>query len=79
MAPPRVEFHVLGDAAPARRLRLAARLAAEGYLAGERVLVSFDGNAELADFDALLWTFEEGTFVPHEPWNGREAPPAGQT
>lgn len=76
MAAPRVEFHVLGEAAPSARLRVAARLVAAAWREEGPVLVSFDAAGELAEFDTLLWTFEDGSFVPHEPWDGRDAPPA---
>ena len=61
-----VEFHILRESSPAARLRLACGLAERAYRAGEHVLVRVDGDAALAELDALLWTFGDGTFVPHD-------------
>jgi DNA polymerase-3 subunit chi len=54
----RVDFYVMEEAAPAARLKVACRLAEKAYLASDR--------AELAALDDLLWTFADGSFVPHE-------------
>jgi len=61
----RVDFYITEDAAPAARLRLACRLAEKAYVAGHRVFVSSTDEAELAQLDDLLWTFADGSFVPH--------------
>ena len=62
-----VDFYVLGEASDAARLRLACRLVEQAYLAGQRVLAWTDDRAARDGFDALLWTFGDGAFVPHEP------------
>jgi DNA polymerase-3 subunit chi len=66
---------VLAETAPAARLKVACRIAAKAYLAGQRVLVWHTDREELARFDELLWTFADTSFVPHE-WLGAasEAP-----
>ena len=61
----RVDFYITEDAAPAARLRLACRLAEKAYTAGHRVFVSGTDDAELAQLDELLWTFADGSFIPH--------------
>lgn len=62
----RVDFYVLEEASAAARLKLACRLAEKAYLAGHRVLVVDPDRAELDELDELLWTFADGSFVPHE-------------
>jgi DNA polymerase-3 subunit chi len=52
--------------APRDRLRTACRVVEKAYLAGHTVLVWHTDAAELREFDDLLWTFADGTFVPHE-------------
>jgi len=64
--PTRVDFYVSEDAGEGARLRLACRLAEKAYLANQKVLVFCDDAALLPRFDELLWTFGDGTFVPHD-------------
>jgi DNA polymerase-3 subunit chi len=62
----RVDFYVTGSTAPRERLRTACRVVEKAYLAGNTVLVWHTDVAELREFDELLWTFGDGSFVPHE-------------
>jgi DNA polymerase III subunit chi len=62
----RVDFYVIEEAAPAARLKVACRLAEKAYLASQRTLIWHTDRAELAALDDLLWTFADGSFVPHE-------------
>lgn len=74
--PPRVDFYVMEGAAAAARLKVACRLAEKAYLASQRTLIWHTDRAELEALDELLWTFADGSFVPHE-WltsNQAEAP-----
>jgi len=65
---PRVDFYTLGE--PDRRARLvtACRLAEKAYEQGLRVAVRTANAAETAEFDELLWTFADRSFVPHIAW-----------
>jgi DNA polymerase-3 subunit chi len=63
---PRVDFYVIADSAPSARLRLACRLAEKAYQLGQAVLVWHTDEDELASFDEMLWTFGDGSFVPHD-------------
>ena len=62
----RVDFYVTETSAPRDRLRTACRVVEKAYLAGHTVLVWHTDLEELREFDELLWTFGDGTFVPHE-------------
>ena len=62
----RVDFHVLPSAETRERLHYACRVVEKAYLAGQRVLVWFDGVVDLQTFDEMLWTYSAGSFVPHE-------------
>jgi DNA polymerase-3 subunit chi len=64
--PPRVDFYVSADAGPDVRLRLACRVAEKAYLAKQKVVVLLDDPDALRRFDELLWTFGDGSFVPHD-------------
>jgi DNA polymerase III subunit chi len=63
---PRVDFYVLEEAAISARLKLACRLAEKAYLASQRALIWHTDRDELQALDELLWTFADGSFVPHE-------------
>jgi DNA polymerase-3 subunit chi len=62
----RVDFYVIEGAAAAARLKVACRLAEKAYLASQRTLIWHTDRAELETIDELLWTFADGSFVPHE-------------
>lgn len=62
----RVDFYVIEGAAATARLRVACRLAEKAYLASQRALIWHTDRAELEALDELLWTFADGSFVPHE-------------
>jgi DNA polymerase-3 subunit chi len=62
---PRVDFYVMEGTAAAR-LKVACRLAEKAYLAAQRTLIWHTDRAELETLDELLWTFTDGSFVPHE-------------
>ena len=63
---PRVDFYVSEVAGADARLRLACRVAEKAYLAKQNVVVLFDDATLLPKFDELLWTFGDGSFVPHD-------------
>jgi DNA polymerase-3 subunit chi len=62
----RVDFYVLEEASAATRLKVACRLAEKAYLAAQTALVWHTDADELRTFDDMLWTFMDGSFVPHE-------------
>jgi DNA polymerase III subunit chi len=64
--PTRVDFYVSAEAGEAARLKLACRIAEKSWLAKQTALVWFDDATLLARFDELLWTFADGSFVPHD-------------
>ena len=66
MSTPRVDFYVSEAAGADARLRLACRVAEKAYLAKQNVVVWFDDASLLPKFDEMLWTFADGTFVPHD-------------
>ncbi|MEM7284454.1 MAG: DNA polymerase III subunit chi, partial [Pseudomonadota bacterium] len=61
----RVDFYILKDTAPEARELFAARLVEKAYRLGHKVFVH-TANMHLATlFDEYLWTFRDGSFVPH--------------
>lgn len=66
MPPPRVDFYVTDGAGAEVRMRLACRVTEKAYLAKQKVLVLLEDPESLRCFDELLWTFGDGSFVPHD-------------
>jgi DNA polymerase-3 subunit chi len=64
--PPRVDFYVSEQAGTDVRLRLACRVAEKAYLANQKVVALSEDAESLRRFDELLWTFGDGSFVPHD-------------
>jgi len=64
--PPRVDFYVSEAPGAEVRMRLACRIAEKAYLAQQKVVVLLDDGESLRRFDELLWTFGDGSFVPHD-------------
>lgn len=73
----RVDFYLLGNSGD-RRETFACRLVDKAYRLGHRVYVLAPDAASAQDLDELLWTFSQGSFVPHaiEPAaNDNDNPP----
>jgi DNA polymerase-3 subunit chi len=62
----RVDFYVLKSATPKQRWIFACRLAEKAYLNDLKVVILQDNLSDAKALDALLWTFNERSFVPHE-------------
>ncbi len=62
----RVDFYVLEAASAGARLKLACRLAEKAYLMAQSALIWHTDARELAELDEMLWTFMDGSFVPHD-------------
>ena len=61
-----VDFYVIDDPSVGARLKLACKLAEKAYLASQSVLIWHTEPDELKALDDLLWTFRDGSFLPHE-------------
>ena len=63
---PRVDFYILSDPLPQARLKVACRLVEKAYEAGQKIYVQTAAEADSKAIDDLLWTFSDGSFIPHE-------------
>ena len=62
----RIDFYVLSQSGEQARQLYACRLAEKAYKLNHRVHIH-TGDAATADrVDELLWTFRDGSFVPHD-------------
>lgn len=64
--PARVDFYILSAASEAARLHFACRLTEKAYLLNHRVHLHTGSSEDAARLDELLWTFRQGSFIPHE-------------
>jgi DNA polymerase-3 subunit chi len=71
----RVDFYILSGSAPDARERLSCRLAEKAYKLGHRVYLHAESPAQAQRLDELLWTFRDGSFVPHALEGDRVDPP----
>lgn len=63
---PRVDFYVLEQVSADARLRLACKLAERAWSESQKVFVLASGPDEARRLDELLWTYRDGSFVPHD-------------
>ena len=61
---PQIDFHILPDSDG--RLLYTCRLAEKAYRRDHTVCILADNPQQADELDRLLWTFREGSFVPHE-------------
>lgn len=64
-----VSFYILKTAGEAAQLGFACRLAEKAHSENHSVYLHTP-DTQLAQLDALLWTFRQGSFVPHAQSNG---------
>ncbi len=69
----RVDFYVLKRTDAKARNVFACRLAEKAYLKQHQVLVLAGNEAQAREFDDLLWTFNDDSFVPHALYRSGEA------
>lgn len=72
----RVDFYVLKQEGPQSRNTFACRLAEKAWRLENTVHIHAASREEAERINELLWTFRDGSFVPHELLTpgGRSAP-----
>jgi len=71
-----VDFYILGADSNDSRLRLACRITEKAVQSRQHVFVHSASQADARKLDELLWTFSQGSFIPHVIVSERlEAPP----
>ena len=61
----RVDFYVLSQSSEKARHHFACRLAEKAYRLDNTVHIVVGNRADADRLDELLWTFRDGSFVPH--------------
>ncbi len=62
----KVDFYVLPGSGEMARQQFACRLAEKAYRLDNSVHIHVADRERLQKLDDLLWTFRDGSFVPHE-------------
>jgi DNA polymerase III subunit chi len=62
----RVDFYILATAGQNSRLQFACRLTEKAYGQKHRVYAHTASADEARELDELLWTFRQGSFIPHQ-------------
>jgi DNA polymerase-3 subunit chi len=62
----RVDFYILNQAGQHSRQSFACRLAEKAYRLENTVHIHVGGRGDAERLDELLWTFRDGSFVPHQ-------------
>lgn len=75
MSTPRVSFYVLDGTTPTTRLGYTCRLIEKAYKLKNRIHAHVTDPEMARALDNLLWTFRQGSFVPHELL-GLDGPPS---
>ncbi|MDX1252836.1 MAG: DNA polymerase III subunit chi [Gammaproteobacteria bacterium] len=73
----RIDFYILPDSTPSSRPLLACRLADKAYKLGHHIYIHAESPEQAMQMDDLLWTFSQGSFLPHARVEdqGNPAPP----
>jgi DNA polymerase-3 subunit chi len=61
-----VDFYILANDSDDARLRLACRIVDKATDADQHVFINATTDIEAQKLDELLWTFSQGSFIPHK-------------
>ncbi len=71
----RVDFYILSTDSDAARLHFTCRIADKAMRSGRQTFINSPSDRETKQLDDLLWTFSQGSFVPHRIVTAHEAEP----
>ena len=71
----KVDFYVIAGSGVETRQRFACRLAEKAYRLNNTVHIHTADRQSVQQIDDLLWTFRDGSFVPHEVLENSVAEP----
>ncbi|MGD2138601.1 MAG: DNA polymerase III subunit chi [Gammaproteobacteria bacterium] len=60
-----VDFYILNDTRQSALPVFTCRLTEKAYRQGHQVYIHTDSDRQLRQLDDLLWTFRDGSFLPH--------------
>jgi DNA polymerase-3 subunit chi len=60
-----VDFYILNDSQSGALPLFTCRLTEKAYRQGHQVYIHTESDAQLRQLDDMLWTFRDGSFLPH--------------
>lgn len=60
-----VDFYILQDSKAGGRPLFTCRLTEKAFKQGHQVFINTESSQQLQQLDDLLWTFRDGSFLPH--------------
>lgn len=72
----RIDFYISPQKEPAALQLLACKLTEKAYKLGHRVYLHVATTEQAQHLDDLLWTFRDGSFIPHEKIGTESTKPA---
>jgi DNA polymerase-3 subunit chi len=68
---PRADFYVLSTGGDSARPHFACRIAEKAFEQGQTIYLHTASSGDSQQLDELLWTFRDGSFLPHEVFDGQ--------
>lgn len=68
----RIDFYVISQTGEQARRNFACRLAEKAYRLNNTVHIETGSRSDADRIDELLWTFRDGSFVPHHVVGGAD-------
>ncbi len=68
-----IDFYILSEQPAHNRDMLSCRLAEKVYKLGNRLYIHAASQTEASRVDDLLWTYRDGSFIPHEIYRKGQA------
>lgn len=68
----RINFYILKSNSPNDRMAFICRLVDKIYNKGHQILLYTEDNQQTGMIDDMLWTWKQGSFIPHEVYAGDE-------
>lgn len=68
-----IDFYILSEQSALDRDLLSCRLAEKVYKLGKRLYIHTTSQTEASRIDDLLWTYRDGSFIPHEIYRAGQA------
>lgn len=69
-----VDFYIIDSNEPLKRLLVACRLSEKAWRTGYRTFILSETTIQQKTIDDLLWTFRQGSFIPHSLDNSQIHP-----
>jgi DNA polymerase-3 subunit chi len=63
---PKIDFHILQTTSSQQAWLFTCQLIEKNYTAQQRIYIHTSSKEDAERFDALLWTYKDDSFIPHQ-------------